>query len=615
MASRLILTIGSFFFLISLLTALFSRKLDLKFSNKSYISLIVIVILLLVTEIIAFLTYIYTDYDLISKILLKIHWFTGFGTFYILYIYLLSVLDKNNSNSLGEFIKTKKKYKIFTIMTIISVLAFILVPFKDMYKTNYDFIPGGPAYIVIGYIFVTLFMMIYEFHKNKSNKISYIVYIIIAVVAIAFTFQMMFRNIAFFGLGATIIVFALYFVTENPVIRLTKDIDNLQKSIERSRKAKGDFLSNMSHEIRSPMNAILGFSDTSSMSQNNFDKDRVLNDVNYIKSSCKNLLDIINNILDISKIETGDDTIELKDYSLRNLILDWVGVAQTRLESKNIKFNVEIDDNLPNMYNGDSTKIYQIVLNLLTNSIKYTEVGKIDLKVSGRVTGSDTAVLEFKVSDSGFGIKDEDKDKVFKKFQRLDDANENEIEGTGLGLVLTKRYAELMGGKLWFESEYRVGSKFYFEIPQRIVVNTPIGDINQTIEINESKKLKDFSNYRVIVVDDDMLSLKVTRRILEAYNLDIVTVSDAKECINAIKMDEHFDLILLDHIMNKMDGIEAFNIIKNLKVFCDIPPIIMLTANAIAGVKEMYLKEGFDGYLSKPIDINELDRLLNTYLK
>ena len=615
MASRLILTIGSFFFLISLLTALFSRKLDLKFSNKSYISLIVIVILLLVTEIIAFLSYIYTDYDLISRILLKIHWFTGFGTFYILYIYLLSILDNNNSNSLREFIKTKKKYKIFTIMTIIFVLAFILVPFKDMDKTNYDFIPGGPAYVVIGYIFVTLFMMIYEFYKNKSNKISYIVYIIIAVVAIAFTFQMLFRNIAFFGLGATIIVFALYFVTENPVIRLTKDIDNLQKSIERSRKAKGDFLSNMSHEIRSPMNAILGFSDTSSMSQNNFDKDRVLNDVNYIKSSCKNLLDIINNILDISKIETGDDTIELKDYSLRNLILDWVGVAQTRLESKNIKFNVEIDDNLPNMYNGDSTKIYQIVLNLLTNSIKYTEVGKIDLKVSGRVTGSDTAVLEFKVSDSGFGIKDEDKDKVFKKFQRLDDANENEIEGTGLGLVLTKRYAELMGGKLWFESEYRVGSKFYFEIPQRIVDNTPIGDINQTIEINESKKLKDFSNYRVIVVDDDMLSLKVTRRILEAYNLDIVTVSDAKECINAIKMDEHFDLILLDHIMNKMDGIEAFNIIKNLKVFCDIPPIIMLTANAIAGVKEMYLKEGFDGYLSKPIDINELDRLLNTYLK
>ena len=615
MASRLILTIGSFFFLISLLTALFSRKLDLKFSNKSYISLIVIVILLLVTEIVAFLSYVYTDYNLVSKVLLKIHWFTGFGTFYILYIYLLSIIDNNNSNSLGEFIKTKKKYKVFTIVTIICVLAFVLVPFKDMNKTNYDFIPGGPAYIVIGYIFVTLVMMIYEFYKNKSNKISYIVYIIIAIVAIAFTFQMIFRNIAFLGLGATIIVFALYFVTENPVIRLTKDIDDLQKSIEISRKAKGDFLSNMSHEIRSPMNAILGFSDTSSMSQNNFDKDRVLNDVNYIKSSCKNLLDIINNILDISKIETGDDTIELKDYSLRNLILDWVGVAQTRLENKNIKFNVEIDNNLPNMYNGDSTKIYQIVLNLLTNSIKYTEVGKIDLKISGKVTGSDTAVLEFKVSDSGFGIKDEDKDKVFKKFQRLDDANENEIEGTGLGLVLTKRYAELMGGKLWFESEYRVGSKFYFEIPQRIVDNTPIGDINQTIEINESKKLKDFSNYRVIVVDDDALSLKVTRRILEAYNLDIVTVSDAKECINAIKMDEHFDLIILDHIMNKMDGIEAFHIIKNLRAFYNIPPIIMLTANAIAGVKEMYLKEGFDSYLSKPIDINELDRLLNTYLK
>ncbi len=614
MASRLILTIGSFFFLISLLTALFSRKLDLKFSNKSYISLIVIVILLLVTEIIAFLTYIYTDYDLISKILLKIHWFTGFGTFYILYIYLLSVLDKNNSNSLGEFIKTKKKYKIFTIMTIISVLAFILVPFKDMDKTNYDFIPGGPAYIVIGYIFVTLFMMIYEFHKNKSNKISYIVYIIIAVVAIAFTFQMMFRNIAFFGLGATIIVFALYFVTVNPVIRLTKDIDDLQKSIERSRKAKGDFLSNMSHEIRSPMNAILGFSDTSSMSQNNFDKDRVLNDVNYIKSSCKNLLDIINNILDISKIETGDDTIELKDYSLRNLILDWVGVAQTRLESKNIKFNVEIDDNLPNMYNGDSTKIYQIVLNLLTNSIKYTEVGKIDLKISGRVTGSDTAVLEFKVSDSGFGIKDEDKDKVFKKFQRLDDANENEIEGTGLGLVLTKRYAELMGGKLWFDSEFGAGSTFYFEIPQAVVDSTPMGDINTIIQAENTsgKNYLDCSQYKVLIVDDDELNLNVTERLLKVYNFKIDKVDNGKDCVYKYKLGEDYDIIFLDDVMSGVSGIEVVGIIRNVVGYRQ-PIIVALTANAIAESKKMYIEKGFDDYLAKPIDTNELDRLINRY--
>jgi signal transduction histidine kinase/ActR/RegA family two-component response regulator len=613
----LLFTIAGFIFILLMLLVYVSKSRTIKnnLSIKLFRLTIDFVIYLSITEFIVVFVNSITEIYWIRLLFLKIHWVSGLICLYFVILYLYSESFNYRNYTFKLFLKNDKIVRYFSIASLVYFVIFLVFPVTiENIVDNYTPLPILLLFVPYygsGYIVMFKYIIL---NKKVSKHIKNTIYTFTGVFLAIIVFQFIYTNISFWIIGVTFMVYVLYFFIANPDLILIEEIDNLKASIDKSNRAKSDFLSNMSHEIRSPMNAILGFSETI-LNDEEYDQQRTINDLNYINSSSKTLLEITKNILDISKIETGSDTIENKEYSLKEHILDWNGIVNTRLANKNIKYILNVDKEIPSKLYGDSTKVFQIVLNLLTNAIKYTEVGRITLNIEKTINNNKEVTLKFTVADTGFGIKEEDKPKVFEKFTRLDEATTNEIEGTGLGLVLTKRYAELMGGKLWFESEYRVGSKFYFEIPQRIVDNTPIGDINQTIEINESKKLKDFSNYRVIVVDDDMLSLKVTRRILEAYNLDIVTVSDAKECINAIKMDEHFDLILLDHIMNKMDGIEAFNIIKNLKVFCDIPPIIMLTANAIAGVKEMYLKEGFDGYLSKPIDINELDRLLNTYLK
>ena len=273
---------------------------------------------------------------------------------------------------------------------------------------------------------------------------------------------------------------------------------------------------------------------------------------------------------------------------------------------------MDISPLIPSKLYGDQTKLFQILLNILTNAVKYTEVGKIKLSLYCDIN-NDIANLHFKVSDTGYGIKKEDFDKVFKKFSRLDEAKTNEIEGTGLGLVITKKYTNLLGGNIWFESEYQVGTTFYADIPQKIIDNTKIVfEENKEIDVKEEKL--DCSNYRVLLVDDNKLNLKVASKLLSMYKFNIDTLESAKECIYKIKEGEVYDIIFMDHMMPEMDGIEAMHILKKLDDY-KVPPIVALTANAITGMKEMYLKEGFDDYLSKPINVSELDKIINKYFR
>lgn len=614
MISKIILTIGSLLFLLLLLVSYYSKKFKLKLSNQIYRYLLVISVVLLITEFAYAVSFEYLSYKIIYIILWRIHWLDAMVLFLFMFYYVCSVVN-NNYNNLFTLIKSNIKCKILTIFSIVAMIVFIFLPFNEMTVETYNFIPGTAAYFALGQFVIIMLMCVLETYAKKDTptnaKYAFMTSIVTAFIVGGL--QFVFSEISFFGLLDTLVVFAFYFLTENPDLKLIEDIDELKLSIERSSKAKSDFLSNMSHEIRSPMNAIIGFSETI-LDDTNFDSNKVLADINHIKSSSKNLLDIIDNILDISKIETGTDTIENKDYSLKELLIDWTGIVETRLEGKQIKFILEVDQNLPSKLNGDSTKIYQVVLNLLTNAVKYTEVGRIKMTVNGAAVDNGVIKLKFKVADTGFGIKKEDYDKVFQKFSRLDSAKTNEIEGTGLGLVLSKRYAELMGGTIWFESEYRAGTTFYLEIPQRIVDPTPIGNINESIEEENKKQLLDCTGKKVLVVDDDDLNLKVIKRLLGAYKVEVETTNDPNDCIYKIKAGNAYDLIFLDHIMHNMSGIELLKVLKGLQGY-DVPPIIMLTANAITGVREQYLKEGFDEYLSKPIDVNELDKVVNIFLK
>lgn len=613
MITGLMLTIGSLLFIILLFIVYFSKQRFLSIRNKIYRYMLVVVLVLLVSEIIATFCVSYCNSDFINLFIYRVHWSTGIIWFALLYYYSMVFISDIKANNLFEIIKYSKASKIISVIFLIAFLIYFLIPFERLDPSYVSYIPGAASYYVLGFCaFCVLLIAVYVFKHGKDasfrNKLS--VWIMVIELAVIFALQVSFEQIAFSAIGAALQMFFLYFNIENPDLRIIKELETVKNDIERSNRAKSDFLSNMSHEIRSPMNAIVGFSETL-LNNPNFDPKMAKSDIKHIASAGNSLLDIINNILDISKIESGKETLEKKEYMLSSIIMELTSIIEARLGDKPIKFIIEVDKNIPSKYYGDKSKLFQILLNLLTNAVKYTEVGKIKLTVNG-VMENNREKLLFKVSDTGYGIKKEDYNKLFEKFSRLDNATSNEIEGTGLGLVITKKYVDLMNGKIWFESEYEVGTTFYVEIKEEVADVIPVGEITEPVKsANEINRIN-CSSYNVLIVDDNKLNIKVAKRLLEAYKFNIDTVTSGKDCIYKIKEGKHYDIIFLDHMMPVMDGIETLHILRKLKDY-DLPPIVALTANAITGMKEMYLKEGFDEYLSKPINISDLDKLINKY--
>ena len=485
--------------------------------------------------------------------------------------------------------------------------------FNNVITEEYAYISGYALYYlyIVGIVAVVIFSIGVVRKKGrliKGNKIPLIIGIM--QTALSMILQLMFPQLLIITSSFVLDMYILYFIFENPDLYLIRELEEAKKKAENSNKAKSDFLSNMSHEIRTPMNAIIGFSE-GIMSETKFDIETAKKDVGHIYMAGTNLLEIINNILDISKIETGEERIEEKSYSLGSIILELSSIIEARINKDEIKFVTDVDPNIPAELVGDKTKVFQILLNILSNSVKYTEVGKIELDVKYEALGNN-ALLHFKISDTGYGIKKEDFGKLFEKFARLDSATDNEIEGTGLGLAITKRLVTLLDGKIWFESEYGAGTTFYVDIIQKIGNHEKLGNILEKREKDNELEYIDCSNYHVLLVDDNKLNLKVAEKLLQPYKFTITSVSSGKECVNSIKKGDKYDIIFLDHMMPGMDGIEVLHILKKLDGYT-IPPVVALTANAITGMREMYINEGFDEYLSKPISTSELNKLINKY--
>ncbi len=615
MIAGLMLTIGSLLFIILLLIVYFSKQRFLSIRNKIYRYMLLVELVLLVSELIATFCVGYCNNDFLNLFIYRIHWSTGIVWFSLLYYYSMVFISNIKTNNLWEIINYDKKTKVMSIIFLLAALGYFFVPFERLNPSSISYIPGPASYYVLAFCAFSVFSIVIYILRNgkqasRRNKIS--VWIMIIELVVIFVLQVSFPYIAISAIGVAIQMFFLYFNIENPDLKIIKELENVKNDIERSNRAKSDFLSNMSHEIRSPMNAIIGFSETL-LNSPNFDEKSARADIKHIASAGNNLLDIINNILDISKIESGKETLDKKEYSLGSVIMELSSIIEARLGDKPVKLILDVDKNIPSKLYGDSTKLFQILLNILTNAVKYTEVGKIKLTIEGTAEG-DYEKLNFKITDTGYGIKKEDYNKLFEKFSRLDTATSNEIEGTGLGLVITKKYVDLMGGKIWFESEYEVGTTFYVEIKQKIINNIALGDITEPIKNDKEINYLNCSKYNVLIVDDNKLNIKVASRILGKYNFNIDTANGGKECIYKVKEGNHYDIIFLDHMMPEMDGIQTLHILKKLDGY-DMPPIVALTANAITGMKEMYLREGFDEYLSKPININDLNKIIYKYFE
>lgn len=395
----------------------------------------------------------------------------------------------------------------------------------------------------------------------------------------------------------------MFFTIENPDLRLINELNLAKDEAEKANKAKTDFLSSMSHEIRTPLNAIVGFSNCIIEAES---IEEAKENASDIVTASNILLEIVNGILDISKIEAGKLEITNSSYDFQELIETVIKLAQARLGDKVLDFRIKVADDIPSVLYGDQANIKKVILNLLTNAIKYTEEGFFELSVNC-IKKNSICRLVISVEDSGRGIKEKDIDKLFTKFQRFNEERNTTLEGTGLGLAITKRLVELMGGKILVHSVYGKGSKFTIILDQKIKYGE--AKIKKDVYASTEEKI-DLSGKKVLIVDDNKLNLKVAEKLLSKYNLDIELIDNGFECIEKINNDEFYDLILMDDMMPKMSGVETF---KKLKENPDFNvKTIALTANAISGMKEKYLNEGFDGYLAKPIEKNELEKILKS---
>lgn len=377
------------------------------------------------------------------------------------------------------------------------------------------------------------------------------------------------------------------------------------KQAERANKAKTDFLASMSHEIRTPLNAIVGFSQA--LSEENISGE-AKEEVNDIIMASNNLLEIVNGILDISKIEANKLEIVNTEYDAHKLMKDVIALTKARMASKPLDFKINIDQSMPEVLYGDYTRVKQIMINILTNAVKYTKEGYIDLTINTLIK-DDICRLIISVEDSGIGIKPEDVDKLFTKFQRFELEKNITTEGTGLGLAITKSLIELMGGKIVVQSKYGKGSKFTISLDQRIVAKTA-----EALESEYDDDTTPFNatGQRIMVVDDNKVNLKVAKRLLRDYNAEVILVLSGQDCLNLILNGDKFDLILMDDMMPRMTGTEVLKHLKNIIGFNT--PIVALTANAISGMRERYLSLGFDDYLAKPIDRDKMHFILRRYL-
>ena len=401
-----------------------------------------------------------------------------------------------------------------------------------------------------------------------------------------------------------------------------KSLDDLLQLVEMkcedataAAEAKSSFLANMSHEIRTPINAVLGMNE---MILREAQDEEIHGYAQNIQSAGTALLSLINDILDISKIKSGKMELMPEKYQLGSLLYDILLVVQPRIEKKGLQLILELDENIPNELYGDEVRIRQIITNILTNAVKYTEEGSVTFRVQMERKDTRHLTLKVAVKDTGIGIK-ESKEVLFASFQRGGDLRAHHIEGTGLGLSITRQLLEMMGSELEMESVYGQGSLFYFDLVQTVLGEEPMGNLNDLYQKRLSQEQKYRESFtapdaRVLVVEDNAMNQKVVKSLLKQTLVQIDLAEDGVGCLEKCAHN-HYDLILMDHLMPHMDGVEAFHRLREDKQGINYrTPVIILTANAVAGMKQQYLDEGFNGFLSKPIQGTLLEETLRQYL-
>ncbi|MEE3343633.1 MAG: ATP-binding protein [Bacilli bacterium] len=575
------------------------QRVDNK-ENKIYKRLIVINLISLIFEFInSYFTYNYIN--ILSNFIVRIYLCLLVSFIAYMTCYMATVVSDDDK-------KLKRKEIIYMVVFFISAFFIFIFPL-NLKVGEYGAYGDGLSTLVVFfatciYQVMWLFNLITCAHGEFKEKKYIPFYIYLTLGQFLFFYQAMNPGFLLVTPIEMFVCLIMYFTIENPDVKMINELELAKNNAEKANQAKTEFLSSMSHEIRTPLNAIVGFS-TAILEDENITEAQ--DEAKDIVMAAQNLMEIVNGILDISKIEAGKMEIVEVDYNLREMCDNIVKLVTPRILEKPIELKATYSKDLPGVMHGDMGKCKEIITNLLTNAAKYTDKGLIELSISC-INKNKTSSLVISVEDTGRGIKPEKVDKLFTKFQRLEEDRNTTLEGTGLGLAITKSLVEMMGGKIIVQSKYGSGSKFTVYLNQKIVSMIDNRDKN---EEKEKEEIIDYSKSKVLVVDDNKLNVKVASRMLKFYEIKADTCESGFECLDKVK-EKEYDLILLDDMMPKMSGVETFKKLKEDKNFK--VPVVMLTANAISGMKEQYIGEGLDDYLAKPIDKLELKRVLNKYL-
>lgn len=554
-----------------------------------------------------------SSHPILNEILCRIHILLDIIWAAVFMVYIYSV-TRNKKDDLMEYIKSRRVLAmVIVVAVIITYIASCMlnVTYHSAVNPNF-FVIGGPAlypvYVIagVGCIAITIIMLKFKntLVKNLRFPVIYFVVLFAFLVAIEFIFFDYRVNYIYFVF--CFLHMGMFFTIESQDKRLLTQVENGRKEAEIANKAKTEFLSNISHEIRTPMNTILGFSQAL-LEENKLTEDIVKRDAVNIREASANLLELINNILDISRIESGKEIIDTKDYKLEDLLMEVNSIIFSKISKDVLEFKINVDPNIPTMYNGDSNKLYKILINVLLNAINHTKFGSVSLDVGGAYVG-DSFKLSFVISNNGHEMTEAEFNKSFEDFAEGTSTN-SAVDSVKLGLIVAKRLIEIVDGTIDFKNEKGKGTRYIISIDQKVIDDMRIGNLFIENKFSDGK-VYDFSNKRVLVVDDNKINLKLAERLLSQFNMNIKTAENGKECIDLVK-DNSYDIILLDHMMPELDGVATVHILRESGI---TTPVIALTANSYTGSKDNYIKEGFTDYLAKPIRYKDLYRLLAKYL-